>query len=500
MLRTRATRRCSTAPAEALHTAGVTSAARRSGITTPAAPAHSAVRQIEPRFCGSWTWSSATSSGSSPDEQLIGARRRGRRRPARTRPDGRPSRSGARSPPPRRRCTSHAARATARARRPAVAHTSPTLRRPAPAQRLADGVAPVEDHSGQELEALGPVADLPAERGDLLAQAVGGGEVALAAGLLALLGQLAHRRRAPARRRRAGPRGRARRASRAGARRPEHPVQRAVASRIHSFSTASASGVLKSRASASKKRSRSRLEVVAASRPATAAVPPRGCGSRWPGPAPAPPPRTRAAGGSARRSGTSRPPRARSSPSTSCSGAMLPTDLAIFSPVNWIMPLCIHSFASSCPARRARLGGLVLVVGEHQVRAAAVDVEADAEQLLGHRRALDVPAGRPGPQGESQSVSSPSLCAFHSAKSSGSSLRSAPSTLLALVHVLEPPVREAAVAGVRAHAEVHVAARRVGVPGLDQRRDVGRRSAPSSREASGSWSGRPRPSASVSAR
>ena len=39
-----------------------------------------------------------------------------------------------------------------------------------------------------------------------------------------------------------------------------------------------------------------------------------------------------------------------------------------------------------------RLRGLVLVVGEDQVRAAAVDLEVDAEQLLGHRRALDVPA------------------------------------------------------------------------------------------------------------
>ena len=34
-------------------------------------------------------------------------------------------------------------------------------------------------------------------------------------------------------------------------------------------------------------------------------------------------------------------------------------------------------------------------------------------------------AGRPGPQGESQLVSSPSLCAFQSAKSSGSSLSEA---------------------------------------------------------------------------
>src|SRR5665213_421465 len=51
------------------------------------------------------------------------------------------------------------------------------------------------------------------------------------------------------------------------------------------------------------------------------------------------------------------------------------------------------------PARRAGLGGLVLVVGKHQIRAAAVDVEADAEQTLGHRRALDVPARAPLPPG-----------------------------------------------------------------------------------------------------
>ncbi len=63
-LRTRATGRCSTAPADALQTAGVTSAERRSGMTTPVAPAASAVRQIAPRFCGSVTSSSATSQAS----------------------------------------------------------------------------------------------------------------------------------------------------------------------------------------------------------------------------------------------------------------------------------------------------------------------------------------------------------------------------------------------------------------------------------------------------
>ena len=45
--------------------------------------------------------------------------------------------------------------------------------------------------------------------------------------------------------------------------------------------------------------------------------------------------------------------------------------------------------------------------------------------------------GRPRPQGESQAVSSSAFCAFHSAKSSGSRLRSAPSHALALVHLVD---------------------------------------------------------------
>jgi hypothetical protein len=52
-------------PAEALQTTAVTAAERRSGITTPAAPANSAERQTAPRFLGSWTWSSATIRASS---------------------------------------------------------------------------------------------------------------------------------------------------------------------------------------------------------------------------------------------------------------------------------------------------------------------------------------------------------------------------------------------------------------------------------------------------
>ena len=47
------------------------------------------------------------------------------------------------------------------------------------------------------------------------------------------------------------------------------------------------------------------------------------------------------------------------------------------------------------PQRGARLCYLCLVVGEHQVHAAAVDVELLAEVFRPHRRALHVPAGKP---------------------------------------------------------------------------------------------------------
>ena len=53
--------------------------------------------------------------------------------------------------------------------------------------------------------------------------------------------------------------------------------------------------------------------------------------------------------------------------------------------------------------------------------------------------------GRPRPQGESQAVSSPSFCAFHSAKSSGSSLSVGALDALALVHLVDRAVRQRAV-------------------------------------------------------
>jgi hypothetical protein len=56
-----------------------------------------------------------------------------------------------------------------------------------------------------------------------------------------------------------------------------------------------------------------------------------------------------------------------------------------------------HAVVHPDAGERALAGGLglrdlVLVVGEHQVRAPAVDLEVGPKDLLGHGGALDVPA------------------------------------------------------------------------------------------------------------
>ena len=53
----------------------------------------------------------------------------------------------------------------------------------------------------------------------------------------------------------------------------------------------------------------------------------------------------------------------------------------------------VHPDPGELPPERARLRDLVLVVGKDEVEPAPVDLEDGAEQLLGHHRALDVPAG-----------------------------------------------------------------------------------------------------------
>ena len=149
--------------------------------------------------------------------------------------------------------------------------------------------------------------------------------------------------------------------------------------------------------------------------------------------------------------------------SASCSDSMLPTDLAIFSPPSWSIPLCIQMRVSSAPRAVARLGGLVLVVGEDQVAAAAVDLEADAEQLLGHRRALDVPAGPAAAPRRVPGRVLARLLGLPEREVERILLAVRALDALALVHVVDAAVAELAVARVRAHAEVDVAVDRVGV-------------------------------------
>src|SRR5207249_10937377 len=55
----------------------------------------------------------------------------------------------------------------------------------------------------------------------------------------------------------------------------------------------------------------------------------------------------------------------------------------------------VHPRSSELPARSPRLRDLVLVMREHEVEPSAMDLEYRAEVLLGHRGALDVPAGSP---------------------------------------------------------------------------------------------------------
>ena len=73
----------------------------------------------------------------------------------------------------------------------------------------------------------------------------------------------------------------------------------------------------------------------------------------------------------------------------------LPSDFDIFSPPTCTIAAWIQCRENAWPGALG-LRPLVLVVREHEVVAAAVEVEPLAEQVERHRRALDVPA-RPAP-------------------------------------------------------------------------------------------------------
>ena len=110
------------------------------------------------------------------------------------------------------------------------------------------------------------------------------------------------------------------------------------------------------------------------------------------------------------------------------------------------MPECTQWRANSCPAAFG-LRPLVLVMGEEEVGATAVEVETLAEEVERHRRALDVPA-RAGPCPKaSPTAGSPGFAAFHSAKSIGAALRlvDLDAGARGVAQVLDGAVRERAV-------------------------------------------------------
>ena len=116
------------------------------------------------------------------------------------------------------------------------------------------------------------------------------------------------------------------------------------------------------------------------------------------------------------------------SASASASEVMFPTLLAIFSPPIWSIPLCIQMRESSAPrALRVCAASFSWCGKVRSLPPVWISKPTPSTCSAIAEHSMCQP-GRPRPQGASQAVSSPSFWAFHSAKSSGSSLRSEPST------------------------------------------------------------------------
>ena len=135
-------------------------------------------------------------------------------------------------------------------------------------------------------------------------------------------------------------------------------------------------------------------------------------------------------------------------------------------------PGVVHPGGGEVVAGRPRLGLLVLVVGEAQVVAAAVDVERAAEVLPRHRRALDVPPRTPRAprRGPRRGLGLGVLAALPQGEVAGVALAARVGVGRGL-HLGDALPRELAVRRPRHHVEVDVAGavtRRVGVAALDQ--------------------------------
>ena len=124
-------------------------------------------------------------------------------------------------------------------------------------------------------------------------------------------------------------------------------------------------------------------------------------------------------------------------------------------------------------ARRLGLRDLVLVVREDEVRPASVHLERDAEHGLGHRGALDVPAGPAVTPGRLPVGVLVLLARLPEREVLRRLLQLGGIVALALLHLLQRAVRQLAVAGKGRHPEVHVAAALVRVIRLHERLDQG---------------------------
>ena len=116
------------------------------------------------------------------------------------------------------------------------------------------------------------------------------------------------------------------------------------------------------------------------------------------------------------------------SASASASEVMLPTLLAIFSPLICSIPLCIQIRDSSVPrALRVCAASFSWCGKVRSLPPLWISNPTPSTSSAIAEHSICQP-GRPRPHGASHAVSSPGFWAFHSAKSSGSSFSSAPST------------------------------------------------------------------------
>src|SRR5439155_17143622 len=118
----------------------------------------------------------------------------------------------------------------------------------------------------------------------------------------------------------------------------------------------------------------------------------------------------------------------------------------------------VHPDPGKLAARTPRLRDLVLVVRKDEVEPSAVDLEHRAEELLRHRRALDVPAGPSGAPGRVPSRVLALLVRLPEREVAGIFLELAPLLLFGGIPrgLVVEPAGERTVARVRGNAVVDV--------------------------------------------